>query len=70
MYEGQPEGFILISQVTPGRLDRFADQGVPLLQERGVFRADYGGPTLRVTLGLTAAGTLAGASGSVEGWVS
>ena len=30
----------------------FVDQVVPLLQERGVFRADYTGTTLRDHLGL------------------
>ena len=35
----------------PG-LDAFADTVVPLLQERGVFRADYTGSTLREHLGL------------------
>ena len=31
----------------------FVDQVVPLLQERGVFRADYTGSTLRDHLGLS-----------------
>jgi FMN-dependent oxidoreductase (nitrilotriacetate monooxygenase family) len=48
------DGFILIPHVTPGGLDRFADEVVPLLQERGVFRSDYEGTTLRDHLGLTA----------------
>ena len=46
------DGFILVPHVTPGGLDDFADQVVPLLQERGVFRTDYTGPTLRDHLGL------------------
>ena len=46
------DGFILVPHVTPGGLDEFADTVVPLLQERGVFRADYEGPTLRHHLGL------------------
>ena len=32
------DGFILVPYLTPGGLDGFADQVVPLLQERGVFR--------------------------------
>jgi FMN-dependent oxidoreductase (nitrilotriacetate monooxygenase family) len=52
---GACDGFILIPHVTPGGLDRFADEVVPLLQERGVFRTDYEGPTLRDHLGLTGA---------------
>lgn len=47
------DGFILVPHLTPGGLDRFADEVVPLLQERGVFRADYAGTTLREHLGLT-----------------
>jgi alkanesulfonate monooxygenase SsuD/methylene tetrahydromethanopterin reductase-like flavin-dependent oxidoreductase (luciferase family) len=46
------DGFILVPHVTPGGLDRFADEVVPLLQERGVFRADYEGHTLRDHLGV------------------
>lgn len=47
------DGFILVPHVTPGGLDPFVDTVVPLLQERGVFRADYTGTTLREHLGLT-----------------
>jgi FMN-dependent oxidoreductase (nitrilotriacetate monooxygenase family) len=46
------DGFILVPHITPGGLDEFADTVVPLLQERGVFRADYTGSTLRDHLGL------------------
>ena len=46
------DGFILVPHITPGGLDEFADTVVPLLQERGVFRTDYKGSTLREHLGL------------------
>jgi FMN-dependent oxidoreductase (nitrilotriacetate monooxygenase family) len=46
------DGFILVPHITPGGLDEFADTVVPLLQERGVFRTEYAGPTLRSHLGL------------------
>ncbi|WP_265445977.1 NtaA/DmoA family FMN-dependent monooxygenase [Flexivirga meconopsidis] len=46
------DGFILVPHITPGGLDSFVDQVVPLLQERGVFRTDYEGGTLRDNLGL------------------
>lgn len=46
------DGFILVPHVTPGGLDPFVDHVVPLLQERGVFRTDYEGTTLREHLGL------------------
>ena len=46
------DGYILVPHLTPHGLDEFVDQVVPLLQERGSFRADYEGPTLRDHLGL------------------
>jgi FMN-dependent oxidoreductase (nitrilotriacetate monooxygenase family) len=46
------DGYILVPHITPGGLDPFVDRVVPLLQERGVFRADYEGTTLRDHLGL------------------
>ncbi|HEY2577378.1 MAG TPA: NtaA/DmoA family FMN-dependent monooxygenase [Streptosporangiaceae bacterium] len=46
------DGFILVPHITPGGLDEFAGTVVPLLQERGVFRTDYEGVTLREHLGL------------------
>ncbi|MFF9012349.1 NtaA/DmoA family FMN-dependent monooxygenase [Streptomyces sp. NPDC014870] len=46
------DGFILVPHLTPGGLDVFADTVVPLLQERGVFRHEYTGSTLRDHLGL------------------
>lgn len=49
---GACDGFILVPHLTPGGLDRFADEVVPRLQERGAFRADYEGTTLREHLGL------------------
>jgi FMN-dependent oxidoreductase (nitrilotriacetate monooxygenase family) len=50
------DGFILVPHITPSGLDVFADTVVPLLQERGVFRADYEGSTLRDHLGLAVPG--------------
>ncbi|MEU9591947.1 NtaA/DmoA family FMN-dependent monooxygenase [Streptomyces sp. NPDC048193] len=46
------DGFVLVPQPTPGGLDEFVDRVVPLLQERGVFRTEYEGGTLRSHLGL------------------
>lgn len=48
------DGFVLVPHITPGGLDPFVDRVVPLLQERGVFRSDYAGTTLRDHLGLAA----------------
>lgn len=46
------DGFILVPHLTPAGLDEFVDRVVPLLQERGVFRTEYKGTTLRSHLGL------------------
>jgi len=50
------DGFILVPHVTPGGLERFADEVVPLLQDRGAFREEYEGATLRDHLGLAPLG--------------
>ncbi|MFE5872774.1 NtaA/DmoA family FMN-dependent monooxygenase [Streptomyces roseifaciens] len=49
---GAADGFILVPHLTPGGLDDFVDRVVPLLQERGAFRTEYTGATLREHLGL------------------
>jgi FMN-dependent oxidoreductase (nitrilotriacetate monooxygenase family) len=46
------DGFILQPLITPVGLDEFVDRVVPLLQERGAFRTEYQGATLRSHLGL------------------
>ena len=56
--EGASDGFILVPHITPGGLDEFADRVIPILQERGSFRADYEGETLRDHLGVGTSTTL------------
>jgi FMN-dependent oxidoreductase (nitrilotriacetate monooxygenase family) len=46
------DGYILVPHLTPHGLDEFVDKVVPELQERGVYRTDYTGRTLRDHLGL------------------
>lgn len=46
------DGFILVPHLTPGGLDEFVDKVIPELQERGVFRTEYTGNTLREHLNL------------------
>ena len=46
------DGFVLQPLITPVGLDEFVDRVVPLLQERGAFRTEYQGATLRSHLGL------------------
>jgi FMN-dependent oxidoreductase (nitrilotriacetate monooxygenase family) len=54
--EDASDGFILVPHITPAGLDPFVDKVVPLLQERGVFRTEYEGTTLRENLGLAPLG--------------
>ncbi len=49
------DGFILVPHLTPHGLDEFVDRVVPLLQERGAFRTEYSGRTLREHLSLRVA---------------
>ncbi|MFE5524847.1 NtaA/DmoA family FMN-dependent monooxygenase [Embleya sp. NPDC056538] len=58
--DGASDGFILVPHLTPTGLDDFVDQVVPILQERGVFRAEYEGTTLREHLNLPAPGPATG----------
>jgi FMN-dependent oxidoreductase (nitrilotriacetate monooxygenase family) len=50
--ENAADGFVLVPHLTPGGLDDFVDRVVPLLRERGVFRSEYAGTTLRSHLGI------------------
>jgi len=49
---GAADGFIISAAFLPGTYDEFVDQVVPILQERGLFRTEYEGHTLRDHLGL------------------
>lgn len=51
--ENAADGFVLVPHLTPSGLDDFVDRVVPLLRERGVFRSEYAGTTLRDHLGLS-----------------
>lgn len=46
------DGFNVFFPYFPGAIDTFVDQVIPLLQQRGLFRLDYAGSTLREHLGL------------------
>ncbi|MBD2848669.1 LLM class flavin-dependent oxidoreductase [Paenibacillus sp. IB182496] len=50
--EGAADGFNIMPQLFPGGLETFVDKVVPELQERGLFRIEYEGATLREHLGL------------------
>ncbi|WP_341319147.1 LLM class flavin-dependent oxidoreductase [Paraburkholderia sp. IMGN_8] len=51
--EGAADGFNLMPDVLPGGLQDFVDGVVPILRQRGIFRSEYEGRTLREHLGLT-----------------
>ncbi len=46
------DGFNIMPPVLPGDLDEFVDYVIPILQQRGLFRTEYTGNTLRDHLGL------------------
>jgi alkanesulfonate monooxygenase SsuD/methylene tetrahydromethanopterin reductase-like flavin-dependent oxidoreductase (luciferase family) len=49
---GAADGFNVMPPFFPAQFDDFADLVVPLLQQRGLFRTEYAGSTLRDHLGL------------------
>ncbi|MFG1774049.1 LLM class flavin-dependent oxidoreductase [Nocardia salmonicida] len=50
--QGAADGFNVMPPYYPGGLEVFADTVVPILQERGLFRTEYTGTTLRDHFGL------------------
>lgn len=49
---GASDGFNIMPAVMPSGLETFVDHVVPILQDRGLFRREYAGSTLREHLGL------------------
>lgn len=49
---GAADGFNIMSLTYPSELDEFVDQVIPVLQQRGLYRTEYEGRTLRENLGL------------------
>ncbi|MFB9949228.1 LLM class flavin-dependent oxidoreductase [Rhizobium puerariae] len=49
---GVADGFNIVAAHLPGVIEDFVELVVPILQERGLFRRDYEGETLRENLGL------------------
>lgn len=50
--EHAADGFMLMAPLLPDGLHDFVEEVVPLLQQRGLFRTEYTGDTLREHLGL------------------
>jgi FMN-dependent oxidoreductase (nitrilotriacetate monooxygenase family) len=50
--QGACDGFNITPPYLPGGCDDFVDMVIPILQERGLFRTEYEGATLREHLGL------------------
>ena len=51
--EGAADGFVIMPPYFPGAFDEFVDLVIPILQERGLYRREYSGTTLRDHLGLS-----------------
>jgi hypothetical protein len=49
---GAADGFNIMAPYLPGAHDDFVELVIPELQERGLFRTEYEGTTLREHLGL------------------
>ena len=50
--EGAADGFNVMPPLYPQLLEEFTEKVVPILQDRGLFRTEYSGPTLREHYGL------------------
>lgn len=50
--QGGADGFNIQAPYHPGAFEDFCEQVVPILQQRGIFRTEYQGTTLRENLGL------------------
>lgn len=63
---GAADGFNIMPPILPGGLELFVDAVVPILRERGLFRTEYTGTTLREHYGLPrpASQFAAGAAGA------
>ena len=63
---GAADGFNIMPAVLPSGLEAFVDKVVPILQERGRFRTEYDGATLRDHYGLPRPANQFDASSSVD----
>ena len=50
--DGAADGFNVMPAALPSGLEAFVDHVVPILQQRGLFRTEYAGTTLRDHYGL------------------
>ncbi|QCX26288.1 LLM class flavin-dependent oxidoreductase [Nocardioides jishulii] len=64
---GAADGFNIMPAIYPSGLETFVDHVVPVLQDRGLFRRDYAGTTLRDHYGLPVPAPLGAASGAGVG---
>lgn len=46
------DGFVFAPHLTPGGFDEFVEKVIPILQDKGVYREEYAGRTLKDNLGL------------------
>ncbi|MCL7428070.1 LLM class flavin-dependent oxidoreductase [Streptomyces sp. YS415] len=66
--QGAADGFNIMPPHLPGGLEDFVDHVVPLLQQRGLFRTEYTGRTLRDHYGLTRPANRLATAASAAGW--
>jgi FMN-dependent oxidoreductase (nitrilotriacetate monooxygenase family) len=57
-WTGAADGFNVMPPIINSQLSLFAEEVVPILQKRGLFRTDYEGSTLRSHFGLTGVGSV------------
>jgi alkanesulfonate monooxygenase SsuD/methylene tetrahydromethanopterin reductase-like flavin-dependent oxidoreductase (luciferase family) len=50
--QGAADGFNIMTDVNPSGIENFVEHVVPILRERGIYRREYTGATLREHLGL------------------
>ncbi|MGP3948804.1 LLM class flavin-dependent oxidoreductase [Streptomyces sp. 7N604] len=65
--QGAADGFNIMPPHLPGGLEDFVDHVVPILQQRGLFRTEYTGRTLREHYGLARPANRLAAAAAAEG---
>jgi len=63
---GAADGFNVMPPLYPQLLEAFTEKVVPILQDRGLFRTEYTGTTLRDHFGLSRPASLFSASEGVD----
>jgi hypothetical protein len=67
---GAADGFNVMPAVLPSGLEAFVEHVIPILCQRGLFRTEYAGATLREHYGIPRPDSQFAASGAAERQVS